>query len=230
MIRPLPTTNPNASCGGSWCSRYVVAASRLVPVPADAPLAVAEPLPEWLKRSKPLTPTDDPRTPAEVASERHPGLSRLAHGLQTLLDETPRQGDGLRNSRRSVVKALFPHEAERITAILEGPARKPRQSSPDGLKTAAQAAAKLNCSIKTLNGHVASGALKYVAIGHGTKRRRKMFTDPDLNEFIANQTQKDSPCPSDATRGRRSGSTTSKSEIVAFSEVQRRRRSAKPRR
>src|SRR5215510_5017451 len=53
--------------------------------------------------------------------------------------------------------------------------RKPRQSSPDGLKTAAQATAKLNCSIKTLNGHVAVGALRYVAIGHGTKRPRKMF-------------------------------------------------------
>jgi hypothetical protein len=34
--------------------------------------------------------------------------------------------------------------------------RKPRQPPPDGLKTAAQAAAKLNCSIKTLNSHIAS--------------------------------------------------------------------------
>src|SRR5262249_54975239 len=47
-------------------------------------------------------------------------------------------------------------------------ARKPRQSPPDALKTAAQAAAKLGCSIKTLNGHIASGALRYVIIGHGT--------------------------------------------------------------
>src|SRR5215831_12018935 len=108
--------------------------------------------------------------------------------------------------------------------------RKLRPSPPDGLKTAAQAAARLGCSIKTLNGHVASGALKFVAIGHGKRRTRKMFADPDLNEFIANQTRKVTPCPSAATRARRSGSTDSKSEIVSFSEVQRRRRSAKPKR
>src|SRR5262249_277092 len=60
--------------------------------------------------------------------------------------------------------------------------RQPRQSPPGGLLTAAQAAAKLGISVKTLNGHVASGALRYVAIGHGTKRPRKMFTDADINE------------------------------------------------
>src|SRR5262245_9067841 len=60
-------------------------------------------------------------------------------------------------------------------------ARKPRQSPPDALKTAAQAAAKLGCSIKTLNGHIASGALRYVIIGHGTKRPRKMLHDADLD-------------------------------------------------
>src|SRR5262245_4120187 len=61
--------------------------------------------------------------------------------------------------------------------------RQPRANVPGGLLTAAQAAARLNISIKTLNGHVAVGALKYVAIGHGTKRQRKMFADADINEF-----------------------------------------------
>src|SRR5262245_47889561 len=106
--------------------------------------------------------------------------------------------------------------------------RKPRESSPDGLKTAAQAAAKLNCSIKTLNGHVASGALKYVAIGHGKRRARKMFTDTDLNEFITNQTRKDSPCPSDAIHAPRSTATTFRSNVTAFSDLRRRRLGAKP--
>src|SRR5262249_13582500 len=50
---------------------------------------------------------------------------------------------------------------------------KPRADVPDGLKTAAQAATKLGCSIKTLNGYVETGALKYVALGHGRKRRRR---------------------------------------------------------
>ena len=71
--------------------------------------------------------------------------------------------------------------------------RPPRQSSPDGLKTAAQAAAKLNCSIKTLNGHVASGALRCVDVGRGKKRRRPRFTDADLDAFIANQPRKVTP-------------------------------------
>ena len=99
---------------------------------------------------------------------------------------------------------------------------------PDGLHTASEAAAKVRCSVKTLNGYVAAGALKYVTIGHGAKRPRKMFTDADLDEFVTSQTRKDSPCPSDATRARRSGNTISKSEVVAFSEVQRRRRGVKP--
>src|SRR5215471_7095505 len=110
--------------------------------------------------------------------------------------------------------------------------RKPRQSPPDGLKTAAQAAAKLNCSIKTLNGHVASGALRYVVIGHGTKRLRKMFTDPDLNEFIVNQTRKDVPCPSTRTEtaARRTSTSTSKSKVIGFMEARNRRRAVKPKR
>src|SRR5215831_18856186 len=94
----------------------------LPPLPCSTPCAL--PLPDGL------------RTPAE-ASERPSGLSRLGRGLAMLLDETERQPDGMRQARRSVVKMLFPDEAERITAILEGPA-----PSPDGLKTAAQAAAK----------------------------------------------------------------------------------------
>jgi hypothetical protein len=99
--------------------------------------------------------------------------------------------------------------------------RKPRQPSPDGLKTAAQAVAKLNCSIKTLNAHVAAGDLRYVSIGKGRKRPRRMFADADLNEFITNQTRKDSPCLSTRTRGRRTGSMTSGGEVIAFTGVQR---------
>src|SRR5262245_46179825 len=65
--------------------------------------------------------------------------------------------------------------------------RKPRPPVPDGLKTAAQAAAKLNCSSKTLKAHIDHGDLKYVAIGRGSKRPRRYFTDADLDRFIAKQ-------------------------------------------
>jgi len=100
---------------------------------------------------------------------------------------------------------------------------------PGGLKTQAQAALKLNCSIKTLKAHVEAGELKYVTIGHGKKRPRKMFTDADLDEFVAVQTRKDvSACPSDVTHVLRSINTTSKSNVTAFSDLQKRRPGVRP--
>jgi hypothetical protein len=94
--------------------------------------------------------------------------------------------------------------------------RKPREVAPGGLLTAAQAAARLACSIKTLNAHVAAGELRYVIIGKGTKRPRKFFNAADLDQFIANQTRKDSPCPSTASRARHSGTTTSSGTVIDF--------------
>jgi helix-turn-helix protein len=108
--------------------------------------------------------------------------------------------------------------------------RKSALPVPGGLLTSAEAAAKLGCSIKTLNGHIAAGALKYVAIGHGMKRPRKMFTAADLDEFIANQTRKDAPCPSDVIRAHPTGNTISRSEVVAFSARRSVRPGGKPRR
>jgi hypothetical protein len=108
--------------------------------------------------------------------------------------------------------------------------RQPRISPPDGLKTAAQAAAKLGCSTKTLDGYVKAGAIGYVIVGHGKKRPRRMFTDADINAFIQAQTRKETPCPSDATHGRRSGNTDFRSTVVSFSALQKRPRDAKPKR
>jgi len=145
------------------------------------------------------------------------GRARLARGLEALLRQEvkpPQAG--------TIVPASPPSSRQ----------RKPRHPPPDGLKTAAQAAARLGCSIKTLNGHVASGALKFVAIGHGKRRTRKMFADPDLDDFVANKTRKDVPCPSTRTgmAARRTGITTSKSTVVGFMEARNRRRAAKPKR
>src|SRR5262245_58973077 len=103
--------------------------------------------------------------------------------------------------------------------------RKSTPSVPGGLLTAGQAAAKLNCSIKTLNGHVKAGDLKYVTLGRGSKRQRRYFTDADLDQFIANQTRKDSPaCPSSETHARHTGGSISRSTVIAFTA----RRSARP--
>jgi hypothetical protein len=98
---------------------------------------------------------------------------------------------------------------------------RPRPHIPDGLRTPAQAAARLGCSEKTLKGYVAAGAIGYVVIGHGSKRPRKMFSDSDLDAFIAEQTRKDSPCPSTPTSVRRIGVSTSRSKVIAFSAVPR---------
>jgi hypothetical protein len=99
---------------------------------------------------------------------------------------------------------------------------------PDGLRTRAEAAAKLRISVKTLDEHVASGALRYVALGHGKTRPRRMFTDADLDEFISNQTRRDFPCLSIARGARRSGNSTSGSGVIAFTGLRRPRPSAKP--
>jgi len=131
----------------------------------------------------------------------------------------------------AMIKAARRRYAKAFLPPLDSPARKPRQSPPDGLKTAAQAAAKFGCSIKTLNGHVAAGDLRYVIIGKGTKRPHKMFTDADLNDFIANQTRTGSPaCRSIASRVRRSGTSNFESEVIAFTGQPRPRPGAKPKR
>jgi hypothetical protein len=107
--------------------------------------------------------------------------------------------------------------------------RKPRSAPPDGLRTSAEAAARLGCSIKTLNGHIASGTLGYVITGHGTKRPRRMFTDGDLTAFIEAQTRKDPPCRSTASRARHSGTSISSGEVVAFTARPKQRPGAKRR-
>jgi hypothetical protein len=107
--------------------------------------------------------------------------------------------------------------------------RRPRIRPPDGLRTPAEAAAKLGCSTKTLDGYVSTGALHYVALGHGKKRQRKMFSDPDLDAFITAQTRKDSPCPSTAGRARPTGTSTFTGEVIDFTGPRKPPRDAKPR-
>jgi hypothetical protein len=106
--------------------------------------------------------------------------------------------------------------------------RLPRMSVPDGLRTSSEAAARLCCSIKTLNGYVAAGAIGYVIIGHGTKRPRKMFTDADINAFIAAQTRTEIPCRSIGSRVHRTGTSNSKSTVVAFTAAPKPRSGATP--
>src|SRR5262245_52645807 len=100
---------------------------------------------------------------------------------------------------------------------------------PDGLLTLAEVARRLRCSEKTLRAHLDAGDLRYVIIGKGTKRPRKMIAPADLDDFIANQTRKDSPvCRYIASRARRSSTSNSASEVIAFTGQPRPRPGAKP--
>ena len=98
------------------------------------------------------------------------------------------------------------------------------------LRTAREAAARLRCSPKTLKGHVNSGALRYVIIGHGKLRPRRMYTDDDLDALIELQTRKDVSCLSTPTRARRSTAMISGGEVIAFSAQPKPRPGAKPKR
>jgi|ERR1700722_15255312 hypothetical protein len=98
------------------------------------------------------------------------------------------------------------------------------------LRTPQEAAAKLRCSLKTLRAHVRSGALKYVIIGRGTKRPRYMLTDADIDEFILNRTVRNpQPCLSTDRKARRSTSSISGGEVIAFTALQSERAAAKQR-
>src|SRR5262249_31954401 len=156
-----------------------------------------------------IEPARMTRLPDNITN--HPGATRSA---APLLEAFWGKGDAAKALYRECMQNLNFRAQPPASGQLPSP-RKSRQSSPDGLKTAAQAATKLNCSIKTLRAHVAAGDLRYVIIGKGTKRPHRMFTDPDINEFIANQTRKVTPCPSTrtGTAVRRSSISTSKSTI-----------------
>jgi excisionase family DNA binding protein len=101
----------------------------------------------------------------------------------------------------------------------------------NALRTPREAAARLRCSVKTLHEHVAAGRLRYVAIGQGRKRPRKMFTDSDLDAFIENSTRKEVNCLSTrTTSGPVSTATISKSTVIAFSARPKRQPNVKPKR
>jgi Helix-turn-helix domain len=89
---------------------------------------------------------------------------------------------------------------------------------PTKLRTSREAAELLRCSLKTLKGYVETGAIRYVTIGHGARRPRRMFTDGDLDALIESQARKDAPeCPSSAIRARHISGSTSNGEVIAFS-------------
>jgi len=106
-----------------------------------------------------------------------------------------------------------------------------RSSIPNGLRTPAEAAARLQISMKQLGSFVRSGELRYVNVGRGSKKPRIRFTDADLTEFITARTQRNNPpCRSTSRRTHRTTSLTSNSEVIGFQARRNARAAEKPKR
>lgn len=101
----------------------------------------------------------------------------------------------------------------------DGEAPKPRRQVTQ-LLTPLEAAAQLGCSKKILLEHVRAGAIRYVNVGRGKKKIRRMFTEDDLAEFVKTRTQRDTPpCPSTRRKGRPTTTTTFSIEVADFTAL-----------
>ena len=129
-----------------------------------------------------------------------------------------------------LARKLEEPDDDELAAPLPVPAPpQPVPTPADGLKTKAQAARRLNISIRTLRGLVASGELRYVNVGRGKQREKMMFTDSDLDGFIAKRTRQKAQdlCPSTSQRARPSITSTSGGEIIAFTALRSERNAGK---
>jgi excisionase family DNA binding protein len=124
---------------------------------------------------------------------------------------------------------LEAYPADWLDDLVRDRRRKPRVTPPNGLRTLAEAAERIGVSVKTLKKHIDAGRLRYINVGTGVRHKRRMFTDADLDEFVAAQSRRDSPaCPSTRTSARRIGNSTSSGEVIAFTAQPRPQTSAKP--
>lgn len=104
---------------------------------------------------------------------------------------------------------------------------RPGNATPDDqdqLLTPAEAAARLRISRRTLDGHVASGGLRYISVGLGLKRRRMRFDPADLDRFLEGQRRVE--CPPVAVPARRRPPATGTIDFQALLEERRAARRA----
>ncbi|WP_132075676.1 helix-turn-helix domain-containing protein [Sinorhizobium americanum] len=86
--------------------------------------------------------------------------------------------------------------------------------------TAAEVAARLSISKKTLQRHVDDARIACVDVGTG-QRAHLRFAPCQLHDFISSQTREVLPCPSTKAKPALSISTISKSTAIAFTELPR---------
>ena len=87
------------------------------------------------------------------------------------------------------------------------------------LRSPKETAAILGVSTKTVDGYVRDGELRYINVGRGTKKQRRMFTDEDIDDFIQGRGKRDVPCQSTSTKTARSITSTSGSRVLAFTAL-----------
>lgn len=88
------------------------------------------------------------------------------------------------------------------------------------LLTPPEAAARLGLSKKILLEHVRAGEIRYINIGRGKKKLRRMFTEEDLAEFIAARACRDTPpCLSTSRKARRTTTSTFDIEVADFTAL-----------
>jgi hypothetical protein len=83
------------------------------------------------------------------------------------------------------------------------------------LLTLSEAAKKLGMCEKLLRYHIAAGNIAYILKGRGVHRKRRMFHPDDLKVFV-NAQRRIEACPFTDQVARPSITTTSTSNVVAF--------------
>ena len=98
--------------------------------------------------------------------------------------------------------------------------RKRKTLIPGGLYDLPAVAGKLNVTNEKVRGFVRAGDLKFINVGHGTKRSRYRFTDADINALIEKRKTQEILCPSSGPQSPRriSGSVFSLN-VVGFTEA-----------
>jgi hypothetical protein len=85
-------------------------------------------------------------------------------------------------------KPYPPEETEQWEVKLRKPRRR-KTVIPGGLYDVAGAAVRLDITEEKVRTFVRNGDLKFINVGHGSKRPRYRFTDSDINELIEKRRQ-----------------------------------------